>query len=88
VETWVKPLQHNELAVCFLNRSVQSRSFVFDWKTNPVVDSVFNMTFDFSSSIYTIRNVWLQQEEGSTEKTYQGNLLPHEIIVLRLKPKK
>jgi Alpha galactosidase C-terminal beta sandwich domain len=88
VEIWVKSLQNNEPAVCFLNRSFQSKTIAFDWQTNVIDDTLFKRKVDFSTAKYSISNCRLKKEEGSTDKTYNGNLLPQDIIVLKLKPKK
>jgi len=32
IEIWVKPLQNSEVAICFLNRSSETKNLDFDWK--------------------------------------------------------
>ena len=86
VETWVKPLSNEAVAVCFFNRSVKPVSVLFDWKTHPITDTIFNLKYDFSSFKYSIRNLWLHKEEAGTGKPYKANLLPHDIIALKLTP--
>ena len=88
VETWVKPLSNNEVAVCFLNRSVKPAAVAFDWKVNVITDSVFNLKYDFAAAKYAVKNLWSHKEEGNTDKTYKANLQPHDIVVLRLRPVK
>ena len=86
IETWVKPLSNHELAVCFLNRSVKTVAVSFDWKKQVITDSVFNLTFDFANDRYAIKSLWLNKEQGNTDKTYTTSLGPHDIVVLRLRP--
>jgi len=85
VDTWIKPLANDEVAVCFLNRSKKSMPVNYDWNVNPINDTVSNMHIDFSKTAYNIQNLWLKKSEGSTVKTYNATVLPHDIIVLRLK---
>jgi alpha-galactosidase len=85
IETWVKPLSNDEVAICFLNRSVKPASIAFDWKGHVITDTVFNFKYDFSATKYSVRNCWLHKEEGNTDKAYKANLAPHDIVVLRLK---
>ena len=85
IDTWIKPLANDELAVCFLNRSKKSLQITYDWNLNPVSDTVSNVHVDFSKVIYSIQNLWQKKAEGSTEKAFIGNIQPHDVIVLRLK---
>jgi len=85
VETWVRPLANNELAVCFLNRSVKPVAISFDWKVNPITDSIFHFKYDFSATNYSLQNCWLHRLEGSTGQPYKASLQAHDIVVLRLK---
>lgn len=88
VETWIKPLSNNEVAICFLNRSVNPATVNFNWKEQQVIDAVFNFKYDFTSSNYSIKNLWLHKEEGNTSKPYQAVLPTHDVIALRLQPAK
>ncbi len=84
IEIWVKPLSHNEVAICFLNRSVNPATVNFNWKEQPIIDSIFNFKYDFTSSNYSIKNLWLHKQEGNTSKPYQAVLQGHVVIALRL----
>ncbi len=84
IETWVKPLSNNEVAVCFLNRSVNPATVTFNWKEHIIIDSVFNLKFDFTNTTYSIKNLWLHKEEGNTSKPYKAVLQGHDVVALRL----
>ena len=85
LEVWVKPLENDELAVCFLNRSLKAMPVLFDWKSYPIIDTLSKLNVDFSTTKYAIRNLILKKDAGSTTKVFKENLLPHEAVLLRLK---
>ena len=84
VDTWIKPLMDDEIAVCFLNRSKKAMPVVYDWTNNPVNDTVSSMHIDFLKNNYAIQNLWLKKMEGTTAKAYTASVMPHDVIVLRL----
>ena len=84
MEVWIKPLENDALAICFLNRSLKSMPLNFDWKTHPVTDSLSKLNISFTATKYFIKNLYDKKEMGTTVKVFKGNLLPHEAIVLRL----
>ena len=85
IETWVKPLENDELAICFFNRSLKPVPFVFDWKTNAINDTLSKINVDFSTTKYAIKDLYSKKEIGNTSKAFKGNLLSHDVVVLRLK---
>jgi alpha-galactosidase len=86
VHTWLKPLKGGGWAVCFLNRSVLPKSFQYDW--TPVIDTVSKRELNPKNTVYTLRDLWLKKEAGTTEKPVKATLAPHDVLVLRLTPKK
>ena len=84
MEVWVKPLENDELAICFLNRSLKSMPLNFDWKSHPVIDSLSKLDISFTTTKYLIKDLYAKKENGNTAKVFKGNLLPHQAIVLRL----
>lgn len=85
VDTWIKPLMNNEVAVCFLNRSVNAKQLSFDWSKNNLTDTVSKMQIDFSKATYTIQNLWDKKAAGNTAKAFAATVLPHDVVVLRLR---
>jgi len=85
IETWLKPLENDELAICFFNRSLKPVPFVFDWKTNAINDTLSKINVDFSTTKYAIKDLYSKKEIGNTSKAFKGNLLSHDVVVLRLK---
>jgi len=84
LQTWFKPLQNGDWAVCFLNRSNRERSVYFDWKKEPVIDALYHYTLD-KDRTYRLINLWTGREEGKTSRPFTGVLQPHDVIMLRLK---
>lgn len=84
MEVWVKPLENEAIAICFLNRSLKAMPVNFDWKSNPITDSLSKLNVDFSASKYVIKDLVSKKENGNTAKLFKSNLLPHQAIVLRL----
>jgi alpha-galactosidase len=84
VETWFKPLQNGDWALCFLNRGTISRNIDFDWAKHAVKDELFNHTLNTSKKIYKIRDVWKKKEIGTTKKPLKTTLPPHDVLMVRL----
>lgn len=88
VDTWIKPLANNEVAICFLNRSKNPVSVTYDWKTNPVMDTVSKANIDFNTTGYNIKDVWAKKDIGDTKKPWIGIVPGHDVVMLRLSSKK
>jgi len=84
VETWIKPLKNNEVAVCFLNRSSTPRKINFDWKKHPIKDDFSNTNIDFSGSIYKIKDLWTKKEAGNTNKAFEQEIPGRDVVMIRL----
>lgn len=84
VDTWIKPLNNNELAVCFLNRSRKPVSLTYDWKANPVRDTVSRTSIDFNNTTYKLTDVWTKKASGTTVKPLIAIIPPHDVLLLRL----
>lgn len=84
LETWLKPLSNGDWAVCFLNRAEDEKSINFDWKKEIVRDEFAKRALDASKENYKIRNVWTNNEMGSTKKTLSAKVPAHDVLMLRL----
>lgn len=88
VETWFKPLQNGDWAICFLNRSTVKKQIQFDWALEKVKDDFARKDPDFGSVIYKIRDIWNHKDLGSTKKTFKTEIGSHDVGFFRLiKPK-
>jgi alpha-galactosidase len=86
VDTWIKPLSNNELAVCFMNRSQNSVTVSYNFQLHPVNDKVSNTIADFTKTNYTITDVWKKLKTGTTRKIFSTEVPSHDVVLLRLKP--
>jgi alpha-galactosidase len=72
LEVFVRPLQGGDTAVCLLNRGDLPKKLDFSW-----------MEYRIGNG-HHIRNIWRQQQEGTTTTPYRATLGRHEVILLRL----
>lgn len=84
LETWFKPLDNDAWAVCFLNRDNVAQKVSFNWKGENVTDDLTNRTLGAGTTTYKIKDVWSGKKEGSTAKTFEGEVPPHDVIMLVL----
>ncbi len=84
VDTWIKPLKNNEVAICFMNRSKIPVTFSYDFNQYPVVDSFSKTSINFMATAYNIRDVWNKKEIGDTKKPLAVTVQPHDVVLLRL----
>ncbi|WP_374166442.1 glycoside hydrolase family 27 protein [Arcticibacter sp. MXS-1] len=84
VETWFKPLKGGDWAVCFLNRSKQTRTVDFDWKKEVVKDDLSDAELQMAGSEYGVKDLWTGTSLGTTSKRLKAKVPPHDILMLRL----
>ena len=68
VEVWVKPLAHGDWAVCFLNRSLSTKKFDFDWSKNIIADDLSKRSLNTNETVYKMRDLWQKKSAGDTKK--------------------
>lgn len=84
LEFWFKPLADNDWAFCILNRSTTDKQYVIDWQKFNLYDEVSKRFTDFDSKVYTIRNLWTNQNEGDTKKVRPVTIPGHDVVMYRL----
>jgi alpha-galactosidase len=81
-EIWVKLLEKDELAVCFMNRSEDDWKLKYDWKrTNIYHKGAIN----FSKQNYTIRDLWQHKQLGETDNILKSVIPSHGVLLVHLK---
>jgi len=83
-EIWVKFLENDELAVCFLNRDEIPWVEHYDWSRLNIYhgrNSVY-----FSRTNYHVRDLWEHRQLKDTDEGTELNLPPHSVLMLRLTP--
>lgn len=84
LETWFKPLQGEEWAVCFLNRGTTPQKVAFDWKKQPVNDEHAKRELNATRTTYKIRDLWTKKSLGTTDVALETTVPAHDVVMLRL----
>lgn len=87
VDVWAKPLDNNEFAVCFLNRSTTPTPIEFSWKDNPFNDELSTKKADFEKETYNILDVWNNKERGNTQKALKITIPAQDVAFYILSKK-
>jgi len=87
LEVWVKPLVRGDWAVCFLNRSLNTRTVNFDWSKNVIVDDVAKRTLNTSAVAYSLRDLWKQRNLSTTGSAFRASIPSHDVVFIRLSPR-
>ncbi len=88
VDTWYKPLQNGDWAVCFLNRSKTPKTINHNWKANIVYDSLAAKELNAAIAAYTLRDLWTKKDLGNTDKPLQAVVGAHDVLMLRVSKSK
>jgi alpha-galactosidase len=83
VETWFKPLNNDEWAVCFLNRSLKPAVVEFDWNTK-VYDDFSKRDLNAAQKQYKIFDIWTKKDLGTTKKSLKAEVPAHDVLMVRL----
>lgn len=84
VQIWFKPLSNGEWAVCFVNRSGETRSIEWNWQSEVVNDALSKRGLHADAINYKLYDLWTKKDAGSTKKTWKSVVQPHDVIMLRL----
>lgn len=68
VEIYVKRLSENNWAICFLNRSAETKNINFNWQNEVITDSIFNRSLDAKKVNYKLHDLWKKVIVGDTKK--------------------
>lgn len=83
-EVWVKPLQNGEFAFCFLNRGKDEWKVNYPLKKDWLPDPDFGWKSYSIDGSFTVRDLWKHKNIGTSDKSFQGTVPPHDVLVLRL----
>jgi len=85
IEIWAKPLTHGNWAICFLNRLIKPQKIKFGWSKNIITDDFSKRKMNPAETKYKIRNLWTGKNIGTAGKNISETILPHDVLMLRLK---
>ncbi|NLK48498.1 MAG: glycoside hydrolase family 27 protein [Bacteroidales bacterium] len=83
-EIWAKPLSDAEIAVCFLNRSLQEWNLDYDWKKQTMY---FARDINIHKYEYDIRDLWKHKQIGTTGRNTKTTIPPHGCLMVKLSKK-
>jgi alpha-galactosidase len=87
IEIWAKALSHGDWAICFLNRSAETKRMEFDWENNVVIDDFFKKELNTKKDTYKVRDLWERKNLGDTKKKLVSEILSHDVKMVRLRNK-
>ncbi|MBS2211950.1 glycoside hydrolase family 27 protein [Carboxylicivirga mesophila] len=88
MEVWAKPLANGEWAIAFINMGQETLQLDFDWAWHPVKDDLSGREMSVNAIEYTIRDAYAHKKRGTTKAKLKGEIGAHDIMLLRLTPKK
>ena len=87
VEIYAKPLTGNDWAICFVNRSRESKTVNFNWHDELIEDTIFHHVMNPGKVIYNIRDLWKKSSLSDTQKPTKLSIESHDALMFRLSPK-
>jgi alpha-galactosidase len=88
VETWLKPLQNDEWAIVYLNRSTTPKTVTQEWKVFSVTDELSGKMLDTTGKeLYLFRDLWSKKIIADTKKALTTTLPGHDVLALRVSKK-
>lgn len=88
LDVWLRPLGRGQLAVLFLNRGATKLQLAFDWRKHEVRDDLTLKSYSFATTTYEVRDLWAHERVGTTQEPLSTTLQSHDVLMLRLTPKK
>jgi alpha-galactosidase len=84
IEIWIKPLENDSWAVCFLNRGRAAGQLRFDWQKELIKDSLSNRVLNAASATFTLKDLWLKKQTGDTRQPLDITIPGHDVFLYRL----
>lgn len=86
IEVWVKPLQNNTWAICFLNTGDDAVILDFDWNKHTITDTIFNKEISFAKTPCKIRDLYAKKDIGTTKKHTIQSIGSHDVLMVTVRP--
>lgn len=84
VEIWVRPLADGAWALAVLNRGEPARRVELDWAHENLADGLSDRNARFDEITYSVRDLWLGADLGTTAATLVAEVPGHDVLMLRL----
>jgi alpha-galactosidase len=82
-EIWVKFLENDEIAMCFMNRSEQPWKDTYDWHRLNIYHQ--DKAVRFSKDDYKVYDLWKHKDLKPTSQLLELDIPGHGVLILRLK---
>nr|WP_321452676.1 glycoside hydrolase family 27 protein [uncultured Carboxylicivirga sp.] len=87
-EIWAKPMADGEWAFAIVNMSEEPVEINHDWAWHPVKDDLSGRELSVDHIEYTIRDLYNHKDLGSTKKNLKATIPGHDVLMIRMTPKK
>jgi alpha-galactosidase len=84
LEIWFKPLADEDWVMCILNRGTTARQVEFSWQDEKIEDDFSGRKTLFGYRVYRTRNLWTDEDLGTTHKALKVEVPGHDVLMLRL----
>jgi alpha-galactosidase len=84
VQVWFKPLQNDEWAACFLNRSSIKKNINFNWQRENVNDTLHKRSLPTATANFNMYDLWKKKNIDNTKNPLNVTLPPHDVLLIRL----
>lgn len=82
-EIWVKFLENDEIAICFMNRSEFPWQDTYDWQRLNIYH--MDKAIRFSKENYSVRDLWKHKSLKPTNQPLELDIPSHGVLIVRLK---
>lgn len=87
IETWFKPLENGDWAVCFLNRTQEDKTIDIRWTDYTFTDDISGKSPNFAQTIYQLKNLWTDKTdkgEKDTKNVIKKTIPSRDVLMYRL----
>lgn len=81
---WFKHSSNDSWAVCFLNRSKETKKISYKWKSQTINDEFSKRSISFKEDTYYIRDLWAKKDMGSTDKKLKSEVPSYDVLLVKL----
>jgi len=88
IEMWAKPMADGEWAFAIVNMSEEPVVINHDWAWHPVKDDLSGRELAVDRIEYKIRDVYNHEDLVTTKNSLKATIASHDVLMIRLTPKK
>ena len=87
IETWFKPLENGDWAVCFLNRTQENKTIDIRWTDYAFTDDISGRSPNFDKTVYQLKNLWtdkMDKGEKDTKNAIKKTIPARDVLMYRI----